>query len=84
MVMKVKHDMIYRLSHKNVQRIVLGKTYKFEDIVLVGDTPEDAIAAKVNGCKSIIVCRRKEWYNDIVSAGADLIVDSLDDPAIKI
>lgn len=63
---------------------VLGKTYKFEDIVLVGDTPEDAIAAKVNGCKSIIVCRRKEWYNDVVSAGADLIVDSLDDPAIKI
>jgi len=63
---------------------VLGKTYKFEDIVLVGDTPEDAIAAKVNGCKSIIVCRRKEWYGEIVMAGADLIVDSLDAPAIKI
>ena len=63
---------------------ILGKSFEFEDIVLVGDTPEDAIAAKVNGCKSIIVCRRKEWYNDIVKAGADLIVDSLDDLAIKI
>lgn len=63
---------------------VLGRSYEFDDIVLVGDTPEDAIAAKVNGCKSIIVCRRQEWYDDIVKAGADLIVESLDDPAIMI
>lgn len=71
------------VAQKRAQDI-LGKAYKFGDIVLVGDTPEDAIAAKVNGCKSIIVCRQKEWYYDIESAGADLIVDSLDDPAIKI
>ncbi len=63
---------------------VLGKTSEFDEIVLVGDTPEDAIAAKVNGCKSIVVCRRHEWYDDIVKAGADLVVDSLDDPAIVI
>lgn len=58
--------------------------FKFSDIVLIGDTVEDAIAAKINGCKSIIVCRRPEWYDEIANAGADLIVDSLDDPAIKI
>lgn len=69
---------------QNRAQEVLGKTYEFDEIVLVGDTPEDAIAAKVNGCKSIVVCRRKEWYDDIVKAGADLIVESLDDPAIKI
>ena len=63
---------------------VLAKTYEFDEIVLIGDTPEDAIAAKVNGCKSVVVCRRQEWYDDIVKAGADLIVDSLDDPAIVI
>ena len=63
---------------------ILGKSFKFEDIVLVGDTPEDAIAAKVNGCKSIIVCRRQEWYDEIVMAGADLVVDSLNDPAITV
>ena len=63
---------------------ILAKTYEFDEIVLIGDTPEDAIAAKVNGCKSIIVCRRQEWYDDIVKAGADLIVDSLDDSAIII
>jgi phosphoglycolate phosphatase len=69
---------------RNRANEVLGKSFEFEDMVLVGDTPEDAIAAKVNGCKSIIVCRRKEWYNDILETGADLIVESLDDPAIKI
>ena len=56
---------------------------KNEDVVLVGDTPEDAIAAKSNGCKAIVVCRRDEWYNDIVKAGADLIVKSLDDPQVE-
>jgi len=65
-------------------REVLDRTYPFEDIILVGDTPEDAIAARVNGCKSIIVCRRQEWYDDIIEAGADLVVDSLDDTAIII
>ena len=69
---------------RNRAQAVLGKSFEFEDIVLVGDTPEDAIAAKINGCKSIVVCRRQEWYDDIVKAGADLIVDSLDNPAIKI
>lgn len=69
---------------QNHAKEVLGKDFKFEDIILIGDTPEDAIAAKVNGCKSIIVCRRQEWYDEIVEAGADLIVESLDDPAIKI
>jgi len=69
---------------RNRANNVLGQNYEYDEIVLVGDTPEDAIAAKVNGCKSIIVCRRKEWYQDIISAGADLVVDSLDDPAIKV
>jgi len=68
---------------QNHAKEVLGKDFKFEDIILIGDTPEDAIAAKVNGCKSIIVCRRQEWYDEIAMAGADLIVNSLDDPAIK-
>jgi len=62
---------------------VYSKKFDFENIVIVGDTPEDAIAAKTNGCKSIIVCRRKEWYDDIIQAGADLVVDSLDDPQIE-
>ena len=71
------------VARKRAQE-TLGISFEFEDIVLVGDTPEDAIAAKVNGCKSIIVCRRQEWYNEIVEAGADLIVERLDDPAIEI
>jgi len=69
---------------RNKAREVLGQSFEFEDIVLVGDTPEDAIAARVNGCKSIIVCRRQEWYDDMVESGADLIVEKLNDPAIII
>jgi len=69
---------------RNRAQEFLCKSIEFENIVLVGDTPEDAIAAKVNGCKSIIVCRRQEWYDDIVKAGADLVVNNLDDPAIII
>jgi phosphoglycolate phosphatase len=71
------------VARKRAQEI-LGISFEFEDIVLVGDTPEDAIAAKINGCKSIIVCRRQEWYDEIVKAGADLVVERLDDPTIKI
>jgi len=69
---------------RNRANQVLDQNYEYDEIVLVGDTPEDAIAAKVNGCKSIIVCRRQEWYDEIVKAGANLIVDSLDDSAIII
>ena len=69
---------------RNRANKVLNKNFEYDEIVLVGDTPEDAIAAKVNGCKSIIVCRRQEWYDEIAMVGADLIVNSLDDPAIKI
>ena len=69
---------------RNRANKLLDQNYEYDEIVLVGDTPEDAIAAKVNGCKSIIVCRRQEWYDEIVKAGANLIVDSLDDSAIII
>ncbi len=69
---------------RNRAHKLFGKTYEFDEIVLIGDTPEDAIAAKVNGCKSIVVCRRQEWYDDIVKAGADFIVESLDDPIINL
>lgn len=68
---------------REVAQRLYNTKFDFENIVLVGDTPEDAIAAKTNGCKSIVVCRRKEWYDDIVQAGADLVVESLDDPQIE-
>ncbi len=72
------------VSAKRKAEKYYNRTFDFSDIVLIGDTVEDAIAAKINGCKSIIVCRRPEWHDEIANAGADLIVNSLDDPAIKI
>ncbi len=68
---------------QRIAKDTLGISFNYKDIILVGDTREDAIAAKTNGCQSIVVCRRKEWYDDIVNAGADLVVDSLSDPRIE-
>ena len=68
---------------KEVAEQNLGIKINYKDIILVGDTPEDAIAAKSNDCQSIVVCRREEWYDDIVEAGADLIVRSLDETVIE-
>lgn len=68
---------------KKVAEQKTGIKLNFQDIVLIGDTPEDATAAKTNGCQSVVVCRRDEWYNDIVTAGADLVVSSLEDPTIE-
>ena len=36
------------------------ESFRFEDIILIGDTEADAHAAYVNGAKSIIVCRRPD------------------------
>lgn len=57
---------------------VYNEAFRFEDMVLVGDTAADARAATDNGCKSIIVCRREKTNEQAMTAGATLIVSSLD------
>ncbi len=63
---------------------VLGESFRFEDLVIVGDTPNDARVAGEYNAASIIVCRREEWRDDIIGAGATQVVTTLSDPAIKI
>jgi len=63
---------------------VLGESFRFEDLVIVGDTPNDARVASEYGAASIIVCRYEEWRDDIIRAGATQVVTTLSDPAIKI
>ena len=55
-----------------------NEAFRFEDMVLVGDTAADARAAADNGCKSIIVCRREKTNEQAMDADATLIVSSLD------
>ncbi|NQT96365.1 MAG: haloacid dehalogenase-like hydrolase [Candidatus Marinimicrobia bacterium] len=60
-------------------REVLGTEFRFEDLIIVGDTPNDARVAALAGARSVIVCRRPEWEQEIWQAGADLVVPSLSD-----
>ena len=57
----------------------LGESYTHDRMVLVGDTVEDAKAAKANGVRSLIVCRRPETKERIQSAGPTWLVDSLEE-----
>lgn len=53
--------------------------FSFKNLIIIGDTPNDAQAATVVGAHSIIVCRRPGWESDIRQAGADQVVSSLAD-----
>ena len=48
-------------------------------MIIVGDTSSDAHAAAENGSRSIIVCRKPEHRDEIISAEPGQIVDTLDD-----
>ena len=60
-------------------RELLAKDFEFKDLIIIGDTPNDAQAAAGVGAHSIIVCRRPGWEPDIRQAGADLVVSTLAD-----
>ncbi len=61
---------------------VLGEAFRFEEMVVVGDTVEDCKIALENGMKSVIVCRRPEWRADIEKLKPTWIGDRLDDPEL--
>jgi len=43
----------------------LGEHYTPDETVIIGDTPRDALCAEVNGIRSIIICRRPHWRQEI-------------------
>ena len=51
-----------------------------EAVIVVGDTPRDVECAKVNGCRVLGVATGASSRHDLVLAGADLVVDDLQDP----
>ena len=53
------------------------ESFRFEDIILIGDTEADAHAAYVNGAKSIIVSRRPDKINILKKSNATILVDDL-------
>ncbi len=43
----------------------LNETYRPERTMIIGDTPSDAVCARVNGVKALMVVRRPEWREEI-------------------
>jgi phosphoglycolate phosphatase-like HAD superfamily hydrolase len=58
---------------------VLAESFRLENMVLVGDTVQDAEAANENGCQSVIVCRKSEKKELIRSANPTYLVNDLSD-----
>ncbi|MFQ6030212.1 MAG: HAD family hydrolase, partial [Dehalococcoidia bacterium] len=60
---------------------VLHESFRPENMVLVGDTPNDARVARLSGTRSLIVCRRDEdeWRQAIKHEQPTWLVDGFDD-----
>lgn len=57
----------------------LGESYTHDRMVLVGDTAQDATAARSNSVRSLIVCRRPETRETIERENPTWLVDSLEE-----
>lgn len=57
----------------------LGETYAPEQTIIVGDTPRDALCARVNSAKSLIFLRRTEWRPEILKEEPLKVMDSSED-----
>ncbi len=60
---------------------VLHESFRPADTILIGDTPNDARVARLNGIASLIVCRREEaeWRRAIEAEQPAWLVDGFDD-----
>lgn len=63
-------------------REIYGESFRFEDMVIVGDTAHDAKAASKCNAKSIIVCRRPEYREKIMAQNPTQVVDTFSDAII--
>jgi phosphoglycolate phosphatase-like HAD superfamily hydrolase len=56
-----------------------GRRMNPEQVVVIGDTPHDVDCAKAHGCRSIAVATGMFNRPALTQAGADLVLDSLED-----
>lgn len=62
-------------------RTLRGLATEPADVVVVGDTPRDIHCAKTNGCIAFAVATGNYSVQDLKTAGADVAVEDLSDPA---
>lgn len=58
---------------------ILNKPVKFEECIIVGDTPRDVYCAKPYGAKCIGVATGPYSYDALLKAGADFVMKDLSD-----
>ena len=56
-----------------------GARLEPERVVLIGDTPRDIDCAQHNGCRCVAVATGTFSYAELVAAGGDLVVETLED-----
>ncbi|MFQ6674772.1 MAG: HAD family hydrolase [Fidelibacterota bacterium] len=69
-----REDLLWRVPELAWE--ALSEAYPLNRVVLVGDTPNDARIANMNGVRSLIVCRRAEWKRKIEAEDPTWLVDS--------
>jgi phosphoglycolate phosphatase-like HAD superfamily hydrolase len=60
---------------------VNGRPHPADDTVVIGDTPLDVAAAHADGVRAIGITGHRFSRDDLVAAGADAVVDELDEIA---
>lgn len=56
-----------------------GAAVQGDEVVVIGDTVRDVACAKAHGCVSYAVCTGSGTRDELEAAGADIVVDSLED-----
>ncbi|MFM7182340.1 MAG: HAD hydrolase-like protein [Verrucomicrobiales bacterium] len=64
-------------------RRATGRAYAGKQVVVIGDTPKDIRCAKTIGAMAVAVATGKHGREALAKAGADLVLDSLLDPALQ-
>ncbi|GAA1793307.1 haloacid dehalogenase-like hydrolase [Luedemannella flava] len=56
-----------------------GRGYAGDRVIVIGDTPHDIVGAHANGVRAIGVATGRSTTDDLVAAGADMVLASLVD-----
>lgn len=72
-------DMV-ALALRKYERM-FGRAIEPRRVIVIGDTPRDVDCAKAHGCTAFCVATGGYDVNELRDAGADIAVESLDDPA---
>ncbi len=56
-----------------------GKLFSQQDIVIVGDTPNDIACGRANGARTVVVATGAHSYEELLQHGPDVLLEDLSD-----